>query len=89
MADHTPLPWRKGFGRTASEKYIDIYGIDNREIARLPVTDDNRALQDANAALIVAAPAMLQALRQIANATDVSAVHMDAVLLAIAKAEAA
>lgn len=53
--EHTPLPWRKGFGQTATEKYIDIYGADNRTIAKLPVTDETRAEQEANADLILAA----------------------------------
>lgn len=51
-AEHTPLPWRKGFGRTHKESYIDIYGANYRPIAKLIVTDENRAEQDANADLI-------------------------------------
>lgn len=55
QTEHTPLPWRRGFGQTHKEKYIDIYGSDYRRIAKLLIEGENRAEQDANADLILKA----------------------------------
>ena len=65
VTNHTPGPWVKGwyrrgkFGTATHDQGFDIYGADNRTVARVPVVGDNRPLQESNAHLIMEAPALL------------------------------
>jgi hypothetical protein len=89
VARRTPGPWKKTPGQTS----IRITGADGYAVAavraKYPRTPDHRAIRDANASLIVAAPELLEALKALIEhlSKEKPGIRFQVAEAAIAKAE--